>query len=86
MTKWQKKKIRDVILVTVMLILGITITFCNMFKITPGYDDQISCLITDIIAYGFLIGNIIIVMSVASLNEIINTDYKLKKLQKKIRK
>ena len=86
MTKWQKEKTRDVIVTIIMLILGITITFCNIFKITPGYDSTISCLITDIIAYGFLIGNIIIMISLATLYEIIYTDYNRKKLKKKIRK
>lgn len=68
----RKKELREVIALTIMLVLGITIIFCNMFKITPGYNNEIACVITDIISYGFFIGGVITIMSIVSLKEIID--------------
>ena len=86
MAKMQKNKKRDVILGVTMIILGIAIFICNIFKITPGYDSRITCLITDVIAYGFFIGLGMIIIAIIKLDEIESEEYIRKTLQEKIRK
>lgn len=86
MKKEQKKRIRNVVLVVTILILGIAIFICNIFKITPGYDSRITCLITDVIAYGFFIGMGMVLIAMIKLDEITSKEYARKKTPKKIRK
>lgn len=86
MEKKQNKKIRNVVLVVTILILGIAIFICNIFKITPGYDSRITCLISDVIAYGFFIGMGMVLIAMIKLDEITSEEYTRKKLQEKIRK
>lgn len=76
--KWQKAKLRDELYGLEIAILGIVIMVCNFFKIVPSnFESSILLyMVTCVIAYGAIIGTVLLVGGTVYFLEVRDTNYK----------